>query len=155
MVSLGRAGANAGPFFRSVLNDFCDSRVFPVGKLEDLGADFFACAFDVGSWHDDRLRSDGAVWRDVVYRGAPEFFVGEVCLLASHIAILFSCWYSWNAASIWCFACSVKYRFFISRRFVMARRNKMGNRKSRRDFRVKSGVHPRNNAVPMRGGIRL
>lgn len=36
------------------------------------------------------------------------------------------------------------------------KRSKMGRGKSRRDFRVKSGVHPRNNrSFSMRGGIRL
>lgn len=37
----------------------------------------------------------------------------------------------------------------------MAKRRKMKRSKSRRDFQVKSGVHPRNRANPMRGGIRL
>lgn len=37
------------------------------------------------------------------------------------------------------------------------KRSKMGRGKSRRDFRSKSGVHPRNfgSSRPMRGGIRL
>jgi len=37
----------------------------------------------------------------------------------------------------------------------MARRHKMGRRSSRKDFSRKSGVHPKNLAMPMRGGIRL
>ena len=37
------------------------------------------------------------------------------------------------------------------------RRQKMGRRRSRRDFRMKSGIHPKNmlRGSPMRGGIRL
>jgi hypothetical protein len=36
------------------------------------------------------------------------------------------------------------------------KRSKMSRRKSRRDFRSKTGVHPRNmRGAPMRGGIRL
>jgi len=36
------------------------------------------------------------------------------------------------------------------------KRNRMSRGKSRRDFRSKSGVHPKNTrATPMRGGIRL
>lgn len=37
----------------------------------------------------------------------------------------------------------------------MRKRSKMSRRGSRRDFGLKSGVHPRNSANPMRGGIRL
>lgn len=37
----------------------------------------------------------------------------------------------------------------------MAKRFKMGRRASKRDFRRKSAAHPRNFAMPMRGGIRL
>lgn len=39
----------------------------------------------------------------------------------------------------------------------MRKRQKMSGRRSRRDFRIKSGVHPRNvmRGSPMRGGIRL
>lgn len=38
----------------------------------------------------------------------------------------------------------------------MRKRSKMNKSKSRRDFRQKSGVHPRNiRSAPMRGGIRL
>lgn len=35
------------------------------------------------------------------------------------------------------------------------KRKSMGRRRSGSDFRRKSGVHPRNMAMPMRGGIRL
>ncbi len=36
------------------------------------------------------------------------------------------------------------------------KRRKMTKKKSKRDFRRKSGVHPKNNRTnPMRGGIRL
>lgn len=35
------------------------------------------------------------------------------------------------------------------------KRRSMSRSGSRRDFRNKSGVHPRNNISPMRGGIRL
>lgn len=35
------------------------------------------------------------------------------------------------------------------------KRYKMGRGSSRRDFRRKSGVHPKNFYFPMRGGIRL
>lgn len=35
------------------------------------------------------------------------------------------------------------------------RRQHMSRKKSRKDFRNKSGVHPRNVAAPMRGGYRL
>lgn len=35
------------------------------------------------------------------------------------------------------------------------KRKHMSNGKSRKDFSRKSGIHPRNNANPMRGGIRL
>lgn len=44
--------------------------------------------------------------------------------------------------------------FFLFGGF-MRKRSKMGRSSSRRDFRNKAGVHPRNNANPMRGGIRL
>lgn len=39
----------------------------------------------------------------------------------------------------------------------MRRRKKMSRGKSKRDFRQKSGIHPRNmsSAMPMRGGIRM
>lgn len=37
----------------------------------------------------------------------------------------------------------------------MRKRMKMKKGKSRRDFTRKSGTHPKNNANPMRGGIRL
>lgn len=38
----------------------------------------------------------------------------------------------------------------------MRKRQKMQRKKSKRDFRVKSGIHPKNmKAAPMRGGIRL
>lgn len=38
----------------------------------------------------------------------------------------------------------------------MKRRKKMKRGKSRRDFSMKSGVHPKNlRDAPMRGGIRL
>lgn len=36
------------------------------------------------------------------------------------------------------------------------KRQKMKKKKSKKDFRVKSGVHPKNGmGAPMRGGIRL
>lgn len=37
----------------------------------------------------------------------------------------------------------------------MRKRMKMGRGKSKRDFRRKSAAHPRNFAMPMRGGIRM
>lgn len=37
----------------------------------------------------------------------------------------------------------------------MRKRRSMSRGKSRRDFRGKTGVHPRNSLNPMRGGIRL
>lgn len=35
------------------------------------------------------------------------------------------------------------------------RRSKMSRGGSRKHFRINSGVHPRNNMNPMRGGIRM
>lgn len=35
------------------------------------------------------------------------------------------------------------------------KRSKMSRSSSKRDFRQKAGVHPKNFAAPMRGGIRL
>jgi len=38
----------------------------------------------------------------------------------------------------------------------MRKRSKMRRGKSKRDFRMKSGIHPKNmRSAPMRGGIRL